>query len=38
MTETLVPVAELVDPQQLAEQRLAQAKAQGLIWSGRMGC
>jgi hypothetical protein len=29
MTETLQPMADEVDPQQLAQQLLAQAKAQG---------
>jgi hypothetical protein len=30
MTETLQPMADEVDPQHLAEQLLAQAKAQGV--------
>ena len=37
MTETLQPMADEVDPQQLAEQLLAQAKAQGVDLVGPNG-
>jgi hypothetical protein len=37
MAETLEPVADEVDPQQLAEQLLAQAKAQGVDLVGPGG-
>jgi putative transposase len=37
MTETLPPMADEVDPQQLAEQLLAQAKAQGVDLVGPNG-
>lgn len=37
MTETLKPVTDKVDPQQLAEQLLAQAKEQGVDLVGPDG-
>ena len=37
MTETLQPMADEVDPQHLAEQLLAQAKAQGVDLVGLNG-
>ena len=38
MTETLQPMADEVDPQQLAEQLLAQAKPTARTCSGRTAC